>query len=117
MRIPLNWLKDYIKIPTDQKLLTEKLTMAGHMLDKVEVKNKHVIIDLELRGNRADCYSILGIAREVSALFKSPVKYPKLYHLLKKVPQLKDITLEVNSKIVRRITLVAIKNVKITSSP
>ncbi len=117
MRIPLNWLKDYIKVPTDQKLLTDKLTMSGHMLNKVEVKNKHVIIDLELRGNRADCYSILGIAREVSALFKSPVKYPKFYHPLKKVPQLKDVTLEVNSKTIKRVMLVTIKNIKITPSP
>src|SRR5258708_3962255 len=117
MRIPLNWLKDYIKVPTDQKLLTDKLTMSGHMLNKVEVKNKHVIIDLELRGNRENCYYILGIAREVSALFKSQVKYPKFYHPLKKVPQLKDVTLEVNSKTIKRVMLVTIKNIKITPSP
>ncbi len=117
MRIPLNWLKEYIDLPEKQEDLTHQLTMAGHMLDKVDHKNGHVVLDLELRGNRADCYSILGIAREASALFKTPVAYPKVHTPLKKVSQLKDAKLDVKTPLVKRVMMVAIKGVTITDSP
>src|SRR5258706_2829936 len=117
MRVPLNWLKEYVNLPEKQDVLTHQLTMAWHMLDKVDHINGHVILDLELRGNRADCYSILGIAREVSALFKSPVKYPKTHAQLKKVPQLKDTKLDVKTSLVKRVMMVAIKEVTLTDSP
>jgi phenylalanyl-tRNA synthetase beta chain len=36
------------------------------------------VFTLKLTPNRADCLSVLGIAREVSALFGSPLKMPRL---------------------------------------
>ena len=63
MRIPINWLNDFVKTPDQTDGLTNRLTMAGHMLDKTDEIDGNVVIDLELRGNRADCYSIIGIAR------------------------------------------------------
>lgn len=117
MRIPLNWLKEYVKLPEKLEELTHQLTMAGHMLDKVDHKNGHIILDLELRGNRADCYSILGIAREVSALFETPLHYPKTHKTLKKVKQLKEVNLEVKTPLVKRVMMTVVRNVHITESP
>lgn len=115
MKVPLNWLRDYVKIP-DQVGLTDKLTMAGHMLDKIEIKNKHTIIDLELRGNRADCYSILGIAREVAALFNTPVKYPSIKEVKAK-KELTEVKLNIKTPLVKRVMMTTIKNVKLSPSP
>jgi len=117
MKIPLNWLKAYVKLPKDLNLLTDKLTLAGHMLDKIERIDGETVIDLELRGNRADCYSILGIAREVEALFGFPVKSPPLYSKLKQTPQLKECQIKIKSAKVKRAMAVVIKKVKITTSP
>jgi phenylalanyl-tRNA synthetase beta chain len=117
MKIPLNWLKDYVKLPPNEVQLTNKLTMVGHMLDKKEVVNGETILDLELRGNRADCYSILGIAKEVSAVFKTPVKYPKKLQNLEIVKRLQDCSLEVKTPLVKRVMIVKIKDVKIVESP
>ncbi len=117
MKVPLNWLKQYIKLPKSQKALTDQLTMAGHMLDKVEIINKQTIIDLELRGNRADCYSMLGIAREVSALFKTPVKNLPLYSKLKKVKSLDNYNFEIITPIVKRIMMTTINEIKLQESP
>jgi phenylalanyl-tRNA synthetase beta chain len=117
MRIPVSWLKEFVVIPKSLDELCEKLTLAGHMLDKIDCLAEETVIDLELRGNRADCYSILGIAREVSALFKTPLKLPSLYGRLKKVPQLKEVTIEVESPLVKRVVASVVKEIKIEPSP
>ncbi len=117
MRIPLNWLNEFVKLPKSQKDLTDKLTMAGHMLDKIDKVNGNSVVDLELRGNRADCYSIIGIAREVSALFNVPVKYPNITLKIKKTKKLDDIDLKVKTPLIKRVMMAEIRNVKITNSP
>ena len=117
MKVPLNWLKDYVKVPKDTKSLTHNLTMVGHMLDGMSSYKKGTVIDLELRGNRADCYSIMGIAREVSAIYKTAVKIPPTLTNLKKASQLKGIKLKVDSANGKRVMMAIVRNVKITSSP
>jgi phenylalanyl-tRNA synthetase beta chain len=117
MKIPLNWLKEYVKIPSSESDLTHKLSMVGHMLDKKEVVDGQTIIDLELRGNRADCYSILGIAREISALYNTPVKNPKTLPKLNIVSHISDCNLTVKTPLVKRVMMVVVKDVKIMPSP
>lgn len=116
MKIPLNWLKEIVSLPDDIKKLSHDLTMVGHMLDKVEVKNGETILDLELRGNRADCYSILGIAREVSDLYGTTVKSLPVIQLAQ-VKKLSNVSLSVKSQLVKRVGMVEVSNVKITKSP
>lgn len=117
MRVPIDWLKNYVNIPKDTKRLTDRLTMVGHMLDKIETGKEGMVLDLELRGNRADCYSIYGIAKEVSALFGVKLSPPKLAKKPKKVSNLKGVSLKVDQKYVKRVMMVTIKNIKIEKSP
>ena len=116
MRIPITWLDDYIELPK-LDLLTEKLTLSGHLLDKIEGVGENIVIDLELRGNRADCYSILGIAREVSALFGNDVKFPKTHKELKKVRQLNSPKLTIKSDFLKRVMMTTITDIKLQKSP
>jgi phenylalanyl-tRNA synthetase beta chain len=83
MIVPLSWINDYVKVP-DLSELTERLTSIGHMLDKVKQQDGETLIDLELRGNRADMFGLLGIAREISAAFKTPLITPPTISLPKK---------------------------------
>lgn len=114
MKIPLNWLNEFVTLPKETKTLTDKLTMVGHMLDKKVVVNGETILDLELRGNRADCYSVLGIAREVAAIFGSKTKELKLIDVKKgSIPS----KIEIKTNLVKRVGMIEIKNVKIAKSP
>ena len=36
------------------------------------------VVEYEITSNRADCFSILGIAREAAATFKKPFKFPEI---------------------------------------
>lgn len=84
MNVPLSWLAEYVKLPESEKALTDRLTMVGHMLDKRKEVDGEVVIDLELRGNRADMFGLIGVARDVSALFHTPLKLPAIAPLPKK---------------------------------
>jgi phenylalanyl-tRNA synthetase beta chain len=76
MLVPISWLKQLVEIPDDLNFLTDRLTYAGHMLDKQTKIGDDTVIDLELRGNREDLFGIIGIAREVHALFGKPLNLP-----------------------------------------
>src|SRR3989344_8627421 len=120
MKIPLNWLSEIITLPKDIKKLTHDLTMVGHMLDKQSLASFagkiEVVIDLELRGNRADCYSILGIAREVAAIYGQRLKSLATIPL-KSVKKLKNVSLLVKTPFVKRVGMIEVRDVKITKSP
>jgi len=74
MKVPLSWLENYVQLPPLDELLP-RLTEIGHMLDGfVRLPNDQCIASLEIRTNRPDCLSILGIAREVGAAFRTPVR-------------------------------------------
>lgn len=115
MNIPINWLKDYVDVP-DLKVFTDKMSMIGHMLDKTIEKDGETVIDLELRGNRADCYAILGIAREAHASFGGRFDIPALKNDLPK-EHYPDFTVEVEAPEVHRFYSIVIKNVKVQESP
>ena len=75
MKVPLNWLKEYVDIDISQEELVARLTAIGHMQDKrPENIAGDIVLDLEVRQNRSDCLSILGIAREVAAVTGKKIK-------------------------------------------
>ncbi len=76
MNVPLSWLAEYVKVPKETKALADKLTNIGHMLDKINKVAGETVIDLELRGNRADMFGLIGVAREVAAVAGSQLKLP-----------------------------------------
>ncbi len=116
MKIPLQWLTEYIDLPSDLKVFTDKMSMIGHMLDKTIETDTDTVIDLELRGNRADCYGILGIAREAHASFGGRLSIPAT----KPLPDatgLEQFTVSVQSDAVHRFHSVIIRGIKIGPSP
>ncbi|NCU44442.1 hypothetical protein EOM71_02055 [Candidatus Falkowbacteria bacterium] len=58
----------------------EALTMTGIMQESLTAVNYNgqpdTLLGLEVRQNRADCFSVLGIAREVAAYFNLSLKLP-----------------------------------------
>jgi phenylalanyl-tRNA synthetase beta chain len=72
MKLPLSWLSAYLS-PPPVAALAARLTEIGHMVDgPLQDTPDGPIIPLEIRQNRPDCLSILGLAREVAAAFGLP---------------------------------------------
>lgn len=115
MKIPLKWLKEYVDIPQSQQVFTDKMSMIGHMLDKIEETDNDIVVDLELRGNRADCFSVIGIARETHACFGGRFEIPKVTPLT--LVPFKDFNIRIDTPSVHRFYSAIIKNVRIGPSP
>ncbi|MBI3021069.1 MAG: phenylalanine--tRNA ligase subunit beta [Candidatus Omnitrophica bacterium] len=76
MRVPLEWLKDYLAVRSSPEKLAERLTMAGLEVVAIHDVKGQPVLDLEITPNRADCLSIIGIAREVAAITGQRPKLP-----------------------------------------
>jgi phenylalanyl-tRNA synthetase beta chain len=57
------------------------------MLDKNYKVDDETVIDLELRGNRSDMLGLIGVARDVSAAFNTPLLIPSVASLPKIDPE------------------------------
>lgn len=80
MLFSYNWLQDYLKkkLPAPRKL-AEILTLHAFEVEQIEKKEGDFLLDIDVLPNRApDCFSHLGIAREISAILKIPFKEPKI---------------------------------------
>ena len=78
-----------------------------------------IILEFELTANRADCFSVIGIAREVAALTGKPLKMPAIEVVEaagEKAGDLIDIKIEDND-LCRRFSGRMLRNVKIAPSP
>jgi phenylalanyl-tRNA synthetase beta chain len=83
MKFSRNWLKEFVDINISTEELCDQLTMAGLEVDgyksfQSKLTGKDAIIDLDITPNRGDCFSILGVAREVAILNNVKLKFPKI---------------------------------------
>jgi phenylalanyl-tRNA synthetase beta chain len=115
MNVPLSWLAEYVALPDDIQKLTDRLTMIGHMLDKIFIVDTETVIDLELRGNRADLFGLIGIARDISAACNVPLKLPDIATLPKTQNNSTLITVEAFD-LVHRFSAITAK-VRVQPSP
>jgi len=76
MRVPFEWLKEYVTMRLSPEALAERLTMVGLEVTAIEQVEGEPVLNLEITPNRADCLSIIGVAREVAALTSQPLKPP-----------------------------------------
>lgn len=78
MIVPLNWLKEYIDITESPEEVARVFTSIGYMLDRpITQVEGDTVIDLEVRQNRSDCLSLIGLARELGAALGRPLKLPE----------------------------------------
>lgn len=79
MKLPVAWLKQYLDVKLPAAKLAERLTLSGTKVEDVRDPQGEAVIDIEVTSNRPDCLSILGLAREVSAVLGGHVRVPKAY--------------------------------------
>ncbi|GAB5046878.1 phenylalanine--tRNA ligase subunit beta [Thermodesulfovibrio sp. TK110] len=116
MKVLFSWLKEYIEGEIELKKVIDSLTMAGVEVGAVEDFQGDAVLDLEITPNRADCLSLIGIAREIKAIFGLKLKKPNF----KIQKELKEPNFKIsiaNQNLCFRYAGRIIRNVKIASSP
>ena len=83
MQFSKNWLNDFIDIDLSTEDICSQLTMAGLEVDGFENINSKItgqdsIIKLDITPNRGDCFSVLGVARELAVINNLKLRLPEI---------------------------------------
>ena len=84
MKILVSWLREYVAIDVGVQDLADALTMRGFEVSAIApappgvtgASGEDAVLDLEITTNRPDCLSVVGIAREVSTIYDTPLHAP-----------------------------------------
>jgi len=74
MKVLYNWLKDFVALTAPPEELASRLALSGTNVAGIEQTPRGAVFEAELTTNRPDCLSHYGIAREVAALYRLPLK-------------------------------------------
>lgn len=120
MKILYNQIKELVPgLKANPKEVGEVLTFTGFMMENFqEIKlngKKDYLMNLEIRQNRADCFGVIGLAREVAAAYGLKLVLPKI----KKYKQVKNkLVINVLAKEkVKSILAIKIDNLENKQSP
>src|SRR3989344_5125226 len=125
IKIPVSWLREYLKTDVAAKTLANYLTLSGPSVEKVEKIGSDYIFDVEITSNRFDAASILGMARESHSILsvqniKSVLVKPKGTNLNLDPDTAKTLPLDVMIKknsLCPRFAAIVVDNVKVKPSP
>jgi phenylalanyl-tRNA synthetase beta chain len=122
--VPYSWLKDFLETNASPQKIGECLSLSSQSVEKIIPSGNDWLYDIEITTNRPDCFSIYGIARELSAILPRFGYKAKLKEL--KTPEgkilgsQKSLPLEVKisqSSLCPRFTALIFDQVAIKPSP
>ena len=118
MKVLYSWLHDFVAASASPEELASRLALSGTNIGGIENGDQGAVLDAEVTSNRPDCLSHYGIAREVGAIYKLPLKQvlPKPSESSAKTAE--AIKVEIRSpELCGRFTARLIRGVKIQPSP
>lgn len=115
-----SWLKEYVKTKATPQEIAKAMSLTSVSIERVEPHKTDFIYDIEVTSNRPDLMSVIGLAREASAVL------PQFHHDATFVPLRLDrpekpskmlpLTIINNEKLVGRVCAVVME-VTIKNSP
>jgi phenylalanyl-tRNA synthetase beta chain len=74
MKVAYNWLQEFVDVTAPAEEIASRLALSGTNIAGIESGAHGAVIDAEVTSNRPDCLGMLGIAREISAIYRLPLK-------------------------------------------
>jgi phenylalanyl-tRNA synthetase beta chain len=118
MKIVYNWLKEYVEAKAPAAEVRARLSLAGLPIDSIEETAAGPVLDAEVTANRPDCLGHYGVAREVAAIYRLPLKavQPKLKEAAEKAGGATRVEVEC-PELCPRFTARVMRGVKVQPSP
>jgi phenylalanyl-tRNA synthetase beta chain len=118
MKAVYNWLKEFVDVTASPADLRARLSLAGVAVDSIEETAAGPVLDAEVTANRPDCLGHLGIAREVAAIYRLPLKpiHPKLKEAAEKAADATRVEIAAPD-LCGRFTARVLRGVKVQPSP
>jgi phenylalanyl-tRNA synthetase beta chain len=118
MKVVYNWLKDFVDVTAAPQELASRMALSGTNIGGVENGPHGAVIDAEVSSNRPDCLAHLGVAREVAAIYKLPLKFMQAKPAESTAKASDAVSVEIRSpELCARYTARVIRGVKIQPSP
>jgi phenylalanyl-tRNA synthetase beta chain len=118
MKVVYNWLKDFVDVAAAPQELASRLALSGTNIGGVEYGAHGAVFEAEVSSNRPDCLGHYGIAREVAAIYKLPLKHISPKPVEGEAKAADAVRVEIQSpELCGRFTARVIRNVKIQPSP
>ena len=118
MKVVYNWLKEFVDLTAPAEDAASRLALSGTNIGGIEQGAQGAVIEAELTTNRPDCLGHYGLARELSAIYRLPLKpvAPKPAESAAKA--VGAVRVEIQSpELCGRFTARVIRGVKIQPSP
>ncbi len=74
MKLPVEWLREYVATPLTNDALADRLTMAGLEVEETTASDDGPVFHTKVTPNRGDWLSVLGTAREAAAALDVPLR-------------------------------------------
>ena len=118
MKVVYNWLKEFVDVTASPADLRARLSLAGVAVDSIEETAAGPVLDAEVTANRPDCLGHLGIAREVAAIYRLPLKplHPKLKESPEKAADATRVEIQAPD-LCGRFTARVLRSVNVQPSP
>ena len=119
IRLPYKWIKEYVDTNLDAKSFAKALSLCGPSIERWDYDRKigDNVLNIEVTANRPDVASVVGVAREASAILGRKF----LFTQPKKLPSPKQkLPLEIfvkNKKLCPRYDALVLRGVKVGPSP
>jgi phenylalanyl-tRNA synthetase beta chain len=119
MKVSYNWLKEFVDVAASPEEVASRLALSGTNIASIENGAYGAVIDAEITSNRPDCLGMLGIAREIGAIHRLPVKINSPKPAESKTAQASEaIKVKIEAQeLCGRFTARVIRGVKIQPSP
>ena len=74
MKVLLSWLREFVDVRESAEEIGRVMSLRGFAVEGIEPAGaSDSVIDFEVTGNRPDCMSIVGMAREIATAFRLPL--------------------------------------------
>lgn len=118
MKFPLSWISEYVKLEVSPEKLATDLQFSGTKVESIKKVEDEVIFDFEITPNRADCYGVIGIAREIAAIYGKELILPPVFSETQVSSNTKEIDLKISeTKLCPAYSLGIVESVKVDPSP
>jgi phenylalanyl-tRNA synthetase beta chain len=118
MKVVFNWLKEFVDAKATAVDVRARLSLSGTGIDAIDETVAGPVFDAEVTSNRPDCLGNYGIAREVAAIYRLPLKsiQPKLKEIAEKASDAARVDVEAPD-LCGRFTARVMRGVKVQPSP
>lgn len=118
MKVLYNWIKEFVDVTAPADEVRARLSAVGLSTEGLEETAAGPMLDIDLTTNRPDCLGHYGVARELAAIYRKPLKRmdPKLREVAERAETVARVEIE-SPELCGRFTARVIRGVKVQPSP